>query len=72
MQGSANFTVASTTNQWNDIYTHTRNRQVWKFYTRIFKEAAKDKPVPRPYADKEFDRFRLIMFPISREAASTR
>ena len=45
MQGSANFTIASTTNQWNDIYTHTGNRQVWKFYTRIFNQAARDKPV---------------------------
>ena len=64
MQGSANFTVASTTNQWNDIYTHTKNRQVWKFYQRIFKQAARDKPVAPAYADKKLDKFRMIMFPI--------
>lgn len=64
MQGSANFTVASTTNQWNDMYTHTRNRQAWKFYTRIFNQAAKDKPVYPAYADKRTDNFRLIAFPI--------
>jgi hypothetical protein len=64
MQGSANFTTASTTNQWNDIYTHTQNRQVWKFYTRIFNQAAKDKPVYPAYADKKLDKFRMIAFPI--------
>ena len=64
MQGSANFTVASTTNQWNDIYTHTKNRQVWKFYQRIFHQAAKDKPVFPAYADKKLDKFRMIAFPI--------
>ena len=64
MQGSANFTVASTTNQWNDIYTHTQNRQVWKFYTRIFNQAAKDRPVFPAYADKGLKKFRLIAFPI--------
>ena len=46
MQGSANFTVASTTNQWNDIYTHRGNRQVWGFDTRIFNEAAEGQAVP--------------------------
>ena len=64
MQGSANFTVASTTNQWNDIYTHTQNRQVWRFYTRIFNQAAQDKPVFPAYADKKLDKFRMIAFPI--------
>jgi hypothetical protein len=64
MQGSANFTTASTTNQWNDIYTHTQNRQVWKFYTRIFNQAAKDKPFYPAYADKKLDKFRMIAFPI--------
>ncbi|WP_432479384.1 phospholipase D-like domain-containing protein [Nocardioides sp. GXQ0305] len=63
MQGSANFTEASTNNQWNDIYTHTRNRQVWKFYTNIFNEAAKDRKVRRPYRDKRVANFRLIAFP---------
>ena len=64
MQGSANFTIASTTNQWNDIYTHTRNREVWEFYTRIFNQAAKDKPVFPAYADKKLAKFRLIAFPV--------
>ncbi len=64
MQGSANFTEASTNNQWNDIYTHTRNREVWKFYTRIFNQAAKDRKVHPPYRDKNFGKFRLIAYPI--------
>ena len=63
MQGSANFTEASTNNQWNDIYTHTRNRQVWRFYSRIFSEAARDKRVKVPYRDKKMEKFRLIAFP---------
>ena len=63
IQGSANYTVASTTNQWNDIYTHRGNRKVWDFANRIFKEAAADKRARRPYADREFGAFRLLMFP---------
>jgi hypothetical protein len=63
IQGSANYTVASTTNQWNDIYTHRGNRKVWDFANRIFKEAAADKRARRPYADREFGAFRLMMFP---------
>ena len=64
MQGSANFTVASTTNQWNDVYTHTGNKKVWRYYQRIFTQAARDKPVRPAYADKGFGKFRLIHFPI--------
>lgn len=63
MQGSANLTVASTTNQWNDIYTHTRNKAVWRFYSRIFEQAARDRKVRRPYATKNVKDFRLIAFP---------
>ncbi len=63
MQGSANYTEASSNNQWNDIYTHTRNRAVWRFYSRIFKQAAKDRRVHPPYRDKNFGKFRLIAFP---------
>lgn len=65
MQGSANLTLASTNNQWNDIYTHTRNRNVWRFYNKVFQEAARDKKARRPYASKEFNGFRLIMFPLA-------
>ena len=64
MQGSANFTVASTTNQWNDVYTHTRDRRVWRFYNRIFRQAAKDRRVRSPYAELRTKNFSLIHFPI--------
>lgn len=63
MHGSANFTVASTTNQWNDIYTHVGNRGVWDFANHVFDQAARDKKAARPYATKSFKRFRLMMFP---------
>jgi hypothetical protein len=63
MQGSANLTLASTNNQWNDIYTHRGNRPVWDFYSRVFQEAAKDKRAPKPYAVKSFKNFRLMHFP---------
>ncbi len=63
MQGSANFTVASTTNQWNDNYTHRGNGEVWDFTNRIFQQAAKDRRAKKPYADKSFGGFRLLMFP---------
>ena len=69
MQGSANLTLASTNNQWNDIYTTTRSREVWKFWGRIFEQAAKDKPLRRPYADQRFGSFRQIMFPMTGRGA---
>jgi len=63
MHGSSNLTVASTTNQWNDLYTHRGNRGVWKFANRVFKEAARDKRARDVYATRQFKKFRLMMFP---------
>ena len=68
MQGSANLTLASTTNQWNDLYTHTRSREVWDFYSKVFHEAARDRKAPRPFASKGFGDFRLMMFPLTGKA----
>ena len=65
MQGSANFTLASTNNQWNDIYTYTRNRPVWRFTKSIFTEAAKDKALKRPFASVALKNSDLIMFPLA-------
>jgi phosphatidylserine/phosphatidylglycerophosphate/cardiolipin synthase-like enzyme len=65
MQGSANLTLASTNNQWNDIYTHTRNAGVWHFYDQVFLQAAEDSKKRRPFAAQTFDGFRLMMFPIA-------
>lgn len=64
MQGSANFTVASANNQWNDIYTHVRNRGVWDYYSRVFEEAARDRKARRPFASAQFGSTRLMMFPL--------
>jgi hypothetical protein len=69
MQGSANLTLASTNNQWNDIYTHTRSKPVWKFYNQVFFEAAHDKKAKQPFATQKFDGFRLMMFPLAGKGA---
>ncbi|HEX8779552.1 MAG TPA: phospholipase D-like domain-containing protein [Nocardioides sp.] len=63
MQGSANLTVASTSNQWNDIYTHRGNDRVWKFARRIFSEAARDRRARDVYATKRIGNFKLMFFP---------
>lgn len=63
MQGSANLTVASTTNQWNDIYTHRGNSAVWRFASRMFEQAARDRRARDAYATRSFGGFRLMFFP---------
>ena len=65
MQGSANLTLASTNNQWNDIYTHTKGKRVWGFYNQVFREAAQDKKAKHPFASQNFGSFRLMMFPMA-------
>ena len=65
MQGSANFTLASTNNQWNDIYTHTNNKPAWRFHNTVFNEAAKDKKLKKPFASVELKNSDLIMFPLA-------
>ena len=51
IQGSANLTSASTSNQWNDIYTHRRTGSPRTgSSSRIFHQMAKDRPVRPPYA----------------------
>ena len=65
MQGSANLTLASTNNQWNDVVTHTRKLAIWRFWSQIFAQAAKDKPVRNPFASKSFHGgIRQIQFPL--------
>jgi hypothetical protein len=63
MQGSANLTVASTTNQWNDLFTHVGNDAVWRWGLQMFNEAARDRRAPDVYATKSFGSFQLMMFP---------
>ena len=64
IQGSANFTLASTNNQWNDTYTYVGNPAVWDFTSRIFNEAARDKPVARPFRSLAMGRDRFVIFPL--------
>ena len=64
IQGSANFTLASTNNQWNDTYTYVGNRSVWDFTNRIFLEASRDKPAARPFASLAMGKDRFIFFPL--------
>jgi hypothetical protein len=65
MQGSANLTLASTNNQWNDIYTTVRDKAVYDWYVSRFQEAAADKKLKRPYASERFGGMRLMMFPLA-------
>lgn len=64
-QGSANLTLASTNNQWNDVVAHTRSKPVWRFYDRVFREAARDKKVRSPFAAGHFGDFSLYMYPLA-------
>lgn len=63
MHGSANLTVASTTRQWNDLYTHRGHKGVYTWAKKRFNEAARDKRAKRVFASKNFKNFRLMMFP---------
>ncbi|MBB6629031.1 hypothetical protein H5V45_17020 [Nocardioides sp. KIGAM211] len=63
MQGSANYTVAAATNQWNDLYTHTGQSKLYRFARKVFEEASRDKPVKPPYAVKDFGLSRIMFFP---------
>jgi PLD-like domain len=49
IHGSANLTTASTGNQWNDIYTKVNRVRPYKFFTRVFSQMAKDRPVRHPF-----------------------
>lgn len=45
MEGSANFTLAAATNQWNDIFTWVDNARIYNFAVSIFGQMWKDKKV---------------------------
>ena len=64
IQGSANLTEAASFNQWNDIYTHVRNQQVYDFYSTVFAQASTDKRVARPFLGMRTKTFRLVQFPL--------
>ncbi len=63
MQGSANYTVASARNQWNDVVTHVGQRKLYRYAVEVFKQAAKDQPVKPPFISRTFGSTRLMFFP---------
>jgi len=63
IHGSANLTKASTSNQWNDVYTTVGRERPYKFFVRVFHQMAKDRPVRRPYAAWSNGRDRFMFFP---------
>lgn len=65
IQGSANFTLASTNNQWNDVYTHVNNKAVWRFADRTFREAARDQKAKPVFIRLDKPSFSLFMYPIA-------
>ncbi len=70
MHGSANLTLASTANQWNDLYTYTGSRKIWKFFDRVFDEASRDKRAKKPFAVLKNPHSRMMMFPLIGKGAS--
>jgi phosphatidylserine/phosphatidylglycerophosphate/cardiolipin synthase-like enzyme len=45
MEGSANMTQASATNQWNDLFTFIGDRPLYSFAGSVFQEMWRDEPV---------------------------
>ena len=63
IQGSANLTVASTGNQWNDIETTVNRERPYRFFKNIFGQMAKDRPVRHPFRGWTNGPDRYMIFP---------
>ncbi|MCW2791714.1 MAG: hypothetical protein JWO76_812, partial [Nocardioides sp.] len=63
MQGSANYTVASGSNQWNDMVTSVGREKLYNYAKDVFEQAAKDEPVHPPFISRDFGSTRLMFFP---------
>jgi phosphatidylserine/phosphatidylglycerophosphate/cardiolipin synthase-like enzyme len=63
IQGSANLTAASVTNQWNDAFTHRNNKDVYDFFMHVFEQSKSDQAVKQQYLRKNFGKFSLMVFP---------
>lgn len=50
IQGGTNLTLASATNQWNEVYTYVDNPGVYGFANKIFHEMWKDRTPKTPWA----------------------
>lgn len=64
IQGSANLTAASATNQWNDVYTFINNPKVWWFGRTVFKQMWKDKKVAQPFVESVSKSARFYFSPL--------
>ena len=51
IQGGTNLTLASATNQWNEVYTWVNDYGVYKFTYDIFREMWADRTPDRPWAE---------------------
>ncbi|WP_435768879.1 phospholipase D-like domain-containing protein [Nocardioides sp. SYSU DS0651] len=51
IQGGTNLTLASATNQWNEVYTWADDYGVYKFTYGIFREMWADRTPDRPWAE---------------------
>jgi hypothetical protein len=63
IHGSANLTTASTTNQWNDVYTMVGREAPYRFFVRVFSQMAKDRPVRSPYTSWTNGADKFMFFP---------
>jgi phosphatidylserine/phosphatidylglycerophosphate/cardiolipin synthase-like enzyme len=63
IHGSANLTTASTTNQWNDVFTTVNREAPYQFFAHVFSEMAKDRPVRSPYTSWTSGRDKFMFFP---------
>ena len=62
MEGSANFTLAAATNQWNDLYTWVRP-EFYNFTRTIFSQMAADKKISGPWREIQSGNKRLAFSP---------
>ncbi|MEX0426183.1 phosphatidylserine/phosphatidylglycerophosphate/cardiolipin synthase family protein [Nocardioides sp. DS6] len=65
MEGSANFTLAAATNQWNDIFTWVGNTKLYNFAVSIFAQMWHDKKVANPWQYRTVSPFTLAFSPES-------
>jgi PLD-like domain len=63
IHGSANLTAASTGNQWNDVYTTVNRERPYRFFGKIFSQAAKDRPVSSSGSSWTNGDERFLFFP---------
>ncbi|MGZ8744011.1 MAG: phospholipase D-like domain-containing protein [Nocardioides sp.] len=51
MSTSANATEVATNFQWNDMYTQVGSKPIYRGFSEIFRESARDRPVKRGYRE---------------------